>query len=153
MATGQKNEAICFILKFISMHNVDILHVEDDSFSVEFMQRALKRLTVPLDYYSLPDGEQALSFFRTRERLPRLVVLDLKLPKVSGLQLLEALRSSERTRLVPVVMFSSSQEQTDVRESYRLGANSYLIKPLEYQEFFAVVETMVNYWLKSNYPV
>jgi two-component system response regulator len=134
------------------MHHVDILHIEDDPHCVELMQRALGKLGRPLDFQAVADGELALKLLSTRERPPRLIVLDLKIPKVSGLQVLAQLRASEKTRTVPVIVFTSSQEPRDVTLSYQAGANSYVIKPLEYKDFFDAVQRIVHYWLGVNYP-
>ncbi len=134
------------------MHNVDILHIEDDPHCVELMQRALGKLGRPLDFQAVADGELALKLLSARERPPRLIVLDLKIPKVSGLQLLAQLRAAEKTRTVPVIVFTSSQEPRDVTLSYQAGANSYVIKPIEYKDFFDAVQRIVHYWLGVNYP-
>ncbi|HEX8428796.1 response regulator [Hymenobacter sp.] len=133
------------------MDNIDILHVEDDPHCVELVQRALRKLTQPLDYVSIPTGEAALTFLASLTRPPRLLLLDLRLPKTSGLQVLEALRGSEKNRGLPVVVFTTSQEPRDVEKSYQLGANSYIIKPLEYRDFLAAVQELVNYWLTLNH--
>lgn len=134
------------------MHNVDILHIEDDPSCVELMKRALGKLSRPLDFHFVPDGEQALQFLADRERPPRLIVLDLKIPKINGLQVLAQLRQVDKTRTVPVIVFTSSKEPRDVTLSYQAGANSYVIKPLEYKDFFAAVERIIHYWLGVNYP-
>ena len=134
------------------MHYVDILHVEDDPHCVELMQRAIGKMGRPLDVHAVTDGELALKFLSARERPPRLIVLDLKIPKVSGLQLLAQLRAHEKTRTVPVIVFTSSQEPRDVTLSYQAGANSYVIKPLEYKEFFESVQRIIHYWFGVNYP-
>ena len=133
------------------MQNIDILHVEDDPHCVELTRRALGKLTQVLDYTAVPDGEAALAFLAGQPRLPRLLLLDLKLPKVSGLQVLEALRNSEKNRVMSVVVFTTSQEPQDVLQSYLLGANSYVVKPLEYKTFLAAVHQLVNYWFTLNH--
>jgi len=134
------------------MHHVDILHIEDDPHCVELMERALGKMGRPLDFEAVADGELALKFLAARERPPRLIVLDLKLPKVNGLQVLAHLRGEEKTRTVPVIVFTSSKEPRDVTLSYQAGANSYVIKPLEYKDFFEAVQRIINYWLSVNYP-
>ncbi len=134
------------------MHNVDILHIEDDPYCVELMQRAIGKMSRPLDFYFVPDGEQAMQFLTDRERPPRLIVLDLKLPKISGLQVLTQLRQMPKTRTVPLIVFTSSNEPRDVTLSYQAGANSYVIKPLEYKDFYAAVERIIHYWFGVNYP-
>ena len=116
------------------------------------MERALGKMGRPLDLQAVADGELALKFLAARERPPRLIVLDLKLPKVNGLQVLAHLRGQEKTRTVPVIVFTSSKEPRDVTLSYQAGANSYVIKPLEYKDFFEAVQRIINYWLSVNYP-
>jgi CheY-like chemotaxis protein len=133
------------------MNNVDILHVEDDPHCVELVQRALRKLAQPLDYVSVSDGEAALAFLASRTRPPRLLLLDLRLPRASGLQILEALRGSDKGRALPVVIFTTSQEPQDVTKSYLLGANSYVIKPLEYKDFLTAVQHLVSYWFTVNH--
>ena len=133
------------------MQNVDILHVDDDPHCVELMRRALSKLPHSLDYQAVADGEAALAFLAGQPRLPRLLLLDLNLPKVSGLQVLETLRNGEHNRAMPVVMFTSSLEPQDVQLSYRLGANSYVVKPLEYKDFLATVHQLIGYWFTLNH--
>ncbi|HLK98158.1 MAG TPA: response regulator [Hymenobacter sp.] len=131
--------------------HLDILHVEDDPHCVELVQRALRKLPGAPAYAAFPDNDQALKFLTTQARLPRLLLLDLRLTRGSGLQLLEILRAHERTRGLPVVVFTSSQERRDVTEAYQLGANSYIIKPVEYKEFVSAIAQVVTYWFDANY--
>lgn len=139
---------------------VDILIVEDDPRDAELIRRALQRakLTNPLHLAS--DGVEALEFLfsegRYRERAgspnPKVVFLDLKLPKVDGLEVLRALRADERTRSIPVVVLTSSREAPDVEEAYRLGVNSYIVKPLDFDKFVDAVGELGFYWLLLNQP-
>jgi two-component system response regulator len=133
------------------MSPLDLLHVEDDPHCVELTQRALRRLPHAPAYYALPDGEQALALLAARPVLPRLLLLDLRLTTGTGLELLATLRADSRTQHLPIVMFTSSQEQRDVAEAYRLGANSYVIKPLAYKPFMEAVAQVVDYWFGVNY--
>jgi CheY-like chemotaxis protein len=133
------------------MHNVDILHVEDDPYCVELVQRALRKLAWAPDYLAVRNGEEALAFLANQSRPPRLLLLDLKLPKASGLQVLEALQKNQKGRALPVVVFTSSQEPQDVAQSYQLGANSYIIKPVTYKEFCEAVHHLVSYWITLNH--
>ena len=128
----------------------DILHVEDDPLTVELMRRALGRLPAPPRYEVVSDGEQALTRLGARPHPPGLLLLDLQLPRLGGLPLLAALRRSPATRGLPVVVFTTSQEPQDVAQAYALGANSYVLKPLEYEEFCATVQQLVDYWLHTN---
>jgi two-component system response regulator len=133
------------------MSHLDLLHVEDDPHCVELTQRALHRMPHAPTYYALPDGAQALALLAERPVLPRLLLLDLRLSTGTGLDLLATLRADSRTQQLPIVMFTSSQEQRDVAEAYRLGANSYVIKPLAYKPFLAAVAQVVDYWFGVNY--
>lgn len=133
------------------MYNIDILHIEDDPHCVELMRRALGRLAQPLEYVSVPNGEAALAFLADHPQAPRLLLLDLNLPRVGGLQVLEAMRGRDKNHAVPVIIFTSSQEPQDVARSYQLGANSYIVKPLEYKDFLHTVQQLVSYWFTLNY--
>ncbi len=100
------------------------------------------------------DGVEALNLLCSDaaepHHLPKVIFLDLKLPKMSGLEVLSQLKGEQRTRLIPVVMLTSSQEESDILESYERGANSYMVKPLDYDEFFQAVEDLGLYWLLRN---
>ena len=104
------------------------------------------------------DGHEALDWLFARGthagrgpgRRPKIVLMDLKLPKVNGLEVLRAIREDERLRTLPVVVLTSSAEERDIAEGYRLGANSYIVKPVEYENFSAVVAAAGHYWLKVN---
>jgi two-component system, response regulator len=134
------------------MNNVDILHIEDDPGCIELVQRALKRNLFSVDLLQVSDGHEALQFISTHINPPKLILLDLKLPKISGLRVLAELKSNEKTRMLPVVIFTSSKETNDIAESYLKGANSYIIKPLEYKEFLTVMDDIMKYWFKLNQP-
>jgi two-component system response regulator len=135
------------------MSPLDLLHVEDDPHCVELMQRALRRRLHAPAYQALPDAQQALELLAARPVLPRLLLLDLRLRVGTGLELLATLRAESRTQHLPVVLFTSSQQERDVAEAYRLGANSYVIKPLEYKSFVETVTQVVDYWFGVNYPL
>jgi two-component system response regulator len=133
----------------------DILLVEDNPADAELAQRALKRRKIENSVHVARDGQEALDYLLGSEaelagRLPRVVFLDLKLPKISGLEVLQRLKSSERTRALPVVILSSSREESDVREAYRLGANSYVVKPVDFDSFVEAVGSLGTYWLALN---
>lgn len=138
-----------------------ILLVEDDPNDVELMQLALETagLLPVLDVVS--DGEQALQYLGIQGEMtprqqslgfPKLILLDLKLPKFNGLQVLQAIRQNTQTRQLVVVMMTSSQEKTDVDSCYSLGINSYIVKPLDYQQFLDVALSISHYWLRLNQP-
>ncbi|HEY3364315.1 MAG TPA: response regulator [Symbiobacteriaceae bacterium] len=135
-----------------------IMLVEDDSDHVALILRALKRHGVTDEVVVMLDGEEALDYLYSRglfsarplPELPTLVLLDLKLPKVNGLEVLQHIRADERTRFLPVVVLTSSDEQRDVQESYRLGTNSYVRKPVDFIQFMEAMHQLVQYWLNLN---
>ncbi|MBX3208695.1 MAG: response regulator [Labilithrix sp.] len=135
----------------------EIVLVEDSDEDAELALRALKRQNLANGVHRLVDGAAALDFFfgdsTAPSRVPpRVVLLDLKLPKVSGLDVLRRLKSDERTRSVPVVVLTSSKEDRDLTEAYRLGANSYIVKPVEFANFAKAIETLGVYWMLVNEP-
>jgi CheY-like chemotaxis protein len=137
--------------------NVDILLVEDDPADAELTIRALRKGNLANHITWVKDGAQALEFiFRTGayaerpDQNPKLILLDLKLPKVDGSEVLKRIRADERTRLIPVVMMSSSAEGRDIAESYKLGVNSYVVKPVEFDQFSETVAKAGFYWLLVN---
>ncbi len=142
------------------MSNKLILLVEDNPDDEELTMRALRKANVANDIVIARDGSAALDFLfgqgehagRDPARTPAVVLLDIKLPKVSGLEVLERLRADERTRLVPVVMLTSSSEDEDKLRSYRLGANSYVRKPVEFGAFVEAVAQLGLYWVLFNEP-
>jgi len=134
---------------------VEILLVEDNPSDVELTLRTLKKHGLANSVVVLRDGAEALEFLlgKSPGGRPRLVLLDLKLPKVDGLQLLQQIRADERTRTLPVVIMTSSNEERDVVESYRLGVNSYVVKPVEFELFSKTVAELGLYWVLVNrYP-
>lgn len=137
-----------------------ILLVEDNPRDAELTQRALKKSNVLNPIVHVGDGAEALAFLfregayaeRVPAEAPQLILLDLKLPKVDGLEVLRALRADERTRLVPVVMLTSSDEEQDVLRSYGLGANSFVRKPVDFARFVEAARILGLYWLVVNRP-
>ena len=140
------------------MNEKSILLVEDNPDDVELTLMALKESKILNKVDVTRDGVEALDYLfctgsyagRKPASLPELVLLDLKLPKVSGLEVLERLRSDPRTKLIPVVILTSSSEEEDVLKSYRLGANSYVRKPVEFAHFTEAVKNLSLYWLLIN---
>lgn len=135
-----------------------IMLVEDDSDHVALILRSLRRQGMLDDVLVMLDGEEALDFLfaegpfvnRDASQMPAVVLLDLKLPKVSGLQVLERLRRDERTRRLPVVVLTSSGGDENIRESYRLGANSFVQKPTDFREFLETIRQLISYWMNLN---
>ena len=133
----------------------EILLVEDNPSYVELTLRALREIakeSVRVDIAG--DGERALAMLLApnAKRRPRLVILDIKLPKLSGLEVLRRLRADEDTRFLPVVMLTSSRVPNDVAESYRLGANSFVVRPMNFPTYLRVLGDIINYWLSINEP-
>ena len=136
---------------------VEILLVEDNALDAELTMRALKEGGLANRLLWVKDGQQALDFlFREgdyanrADTIPRLVLLDLKMPKVDGIEVLKTVKSDERTRRIPVVIMTSSQEERDVAQSYDLGVNSYVVKPVEFGAFAEAVAKIGLYWMMVN---
>lgn len=131
-----------------------ILLVEDNPDDVELTQRAFAKNHIANEIVVLTDGAQALDFLFDSERngraLPQVILLDLKLPKVSGLEVLERIRHEEKTRFIPTVILTSSKQEEDLLEGYRLGVNSYVRKPVDFNEFVEAVRQVGLYWLVLN---
>jgi two-component system, response regulator len=135
-----------------------ILLVEDNPDDVALTLRALKKNNIVNDVVVARDGEEALEYLTATGRyaghtaadLPQLVLLDLKLPKVGGLEVLRAMRANPQTRLLPVVVLTSSSEEPDILASYDLGANSYIRKPVDFDQFLQAIQQLGLYWLVLN---
>lgn len=141
-----------------NMNEVDVLLVEDSSNDAELIFRALSNLRLVNKIFLVKDGEEALEFiFRTGRYAERdtssslkVILLDLNLPKVNGLEVLAKIKSDEHTRTIPVVVVTSSQEDNDLKESYKLGVNSYIVKPIESVNFVKALSEAGLYWLVLN---
>lgn len=137
---------------------VEILLVEDSPEDAELTLRALKKHNLANKILHAKDGVEALDFLFARGphaeqstlRMLRVVLLDLKLPRVDGIEVLRQMRSDPRTKLVPVVVLTSSREDPDIARCYALGVNSYIVKPVEFEEFIKVVSSLGLYWLLLN---
>jgi len=137
---------------------VDILLVEDSDEDAELTIRALKQRKLANDLFRVKDGAEALDFIfasgayaeRGDQPKPRVVLLDLKLPKVDGMEVLRRMKEDPITRTIPVVMLTSSKEDRDLEAAYRLGVNSYIVKPVEFDKFVAAVEQLGLYWALLN---
>ncbi|MBI2509342.1 MAG: response regulator [Betaproteobacteria bacterium] len=140
-----------------AFEQVEILLVEDNPQDAELTMRALKKGGLANKLLWVKDGQQALDYlFRQGiyvsrdDAVPRLVLLDLKMPRVDGIEVLKAIKADDRTRRIPVVIMTSSQEGKDVAQSYELGVNSYVVKPVEFNAFADVARQAGYYWLAIN---
>jgi len=129
---------------------IDILLVEDNPNDAELTQRALKKANLGAHLQIVRDGAEALDYLLSERPKPKVVFLDLKLPKIDGVEVLRRVRADERLRSVPVVVLTSSQEERDVIECYKLGVNSYVVKPVEFDRFYKAVGDLATYWLVVN---
>lgn len=151
---------IVYFLSPAVMHNheIEILIVEDNRYDAELTIRALKKQNLANKLIHLSDGAEALDFLFAREKyaarnpemVPRVVFLDLKMPKVDGIEVLKAIKSDPRTRAIPVVILTSSAEDPDIKTCYDLGANSYIVKPVEFENFVKIVSDLGLYWIVIN---
>ena len=133
------------------MNGSSIALVEDNADDEALTMRALKKHGIANDIAVLRDGVEALEYLLSPDRtLPQLVLLDLNLPRVNGLEVLQRLRSEPRTALLPIVILTSSNEERDLVEGYRLGANSYVRKPVDFVQFSEAVHQLGLYWLVLN---
>jgi CheY-like chemotaxis protein len=138
----------------------DILLVEDNTNDAELTMRSLKKSNIVENIIHLKDGDVALDFLFGRGQYegrditikPKVILLDLKMPKVSGIEVLEQIKSNELTKKIPVVMLTSSKEHPDVEKSYELGANSYIVKPVDFETFRQTVKNLGIYWIMLNEP-
>jgi two-component system response regulator len=141
-----------------NLEKMEILLVEDSARDAEMTLRALRKNNFGNRVHWVKDGEEALEFLfctgayadRNPDMLPKLILLDLKMPKVDGIEVLRQIKGNDRTRALPVVMMTSSNEERDVVESYRLGVNSYVVKPIDFSAFVEVVARIGLYWVLAN---
>jgi CheY-like chemotaxis protein len=142
------------------LEKVDILLVEDNPSDVELTLRAMKKHNLADNVHVAKDGAEALEYIfatgsyagRDINNKPKVVLLDLKLPKVDGLEVLRRIKSDEQTKTTPVVVLTSSTEENDILESYKLGVNSYVIKPVNFDKFIDTVSELSLYWTSLNQP-
>ena len=134
-------------------NEVEILLVEDNPDDIELTLRALTRHNLANRVHVARDGAEALDFLLgdpSNATVPKVILLDLKLPKVDGLEVLRRIKESDRTKTIPVVVLTSSREEPDIVKSYRLGANSYIVKPVDFEAFVRAVADLGLYWLLLN---
>lgn len=142
----------------MSETEVEILLIEDNPDDAELAIRALKKSHLANNVTHLMDGAEALDFLfcqgeyanRDINNLPKVILLDLKMPKVNGLEVLKRIKADTRTRSIPVVILTSSAEDPDIKRSYELGANSYIVKPVEFNNFAKIISDLGMYWLVIN---
>lgn len=141
-------------------HMIEILLVEDNPSDAVMFFHAMKENNFTNRIEWLHDGEEALDFLfatgafagRDTNHAPKVILLDLKLPKVDGLEVLERIKGDPRTRAIPVVVMTSSQEESDIVKSYNLGVNSYIVKPLDFHQFVETARALGMYWTLLNQP-
>jgi two-component system, response regulator len=142
----------------MEQNSVDILLVEDNLNDAELALRALKKCGVANNIFVVNDGEDALDFLYCRKKYeslnskhaPKIILLDLKLPKVDGLEVLRTLKADEGKKMIPVIVLTSSDQEKDMIESYKLGVNSYIQKPVDFDQFVTAVNQIGMYWLLLN---
>lgn len=132
---------------------VEILLVEDNPDDAELTIRALRKSNLANNLLHLQDGEEALNylFSENTTNIPKLILLDLKMPKVDGIEVLKILKNDDKKKIIPVVVLTSSKEEQDVIKSYQLGVNSYIVKPVEFDKFMNAVAEVGLYWLLLNH--
>ncbi|EKD42702.1 MAG: response regulator receiver protein [uncultured bacterium] len=138
---------------------VEILLVEDNPNDVELALHAFRKQNLTNQIFTVRDGEEALDFIfctgafkqRSSQKAPKVILLDLKLPKISGLEVLKRIKSHQDTKTIPIVILTTSQEDRDVIESYKLGVNSYIIKPVDFTQFSESMRQIGLYWLLLNH--
>jgi two-component system response regulator len=139
---------------------IEILLVEDNSSDAEMTIRALKKKNISNNIVHLKDGAEALDFIfgmgqyegRDTDKQPKIILLDLKMPKVNGLEVLQTLKSDDRTKKIPIVVLTSSKEDPDIKKCYELGVNSYIVKPVGFDNFTTAISELGVYWLLLNQP-
>jgi two-component system response regulator len=142
------------------LNQVEVLLVEDNIHDAEMTIRALRKVNLANNLVHVKDGEEALDFIfakgkfadRQQTDLPKVILLDIKMPKVDGIEVLRQLKSRESSKTIPVVIMTSSKEEQDVINSYQLGVNSYVVKPVDFEGFARAVSQLGMYWLLTNQP-
>ncbi|MFY7838949.1 MAG: response regulator [Lacibacter sp.] len=140
--------------------SVEILLVEDNIDDAELTIREMKKHNLANELFHVKDGAEAMDYIfgkgvyegRVVEQRPKLILLDIQMPKLNGIEVLEAIKTDERTKTIPVVMLTSSKEDPDIKRCYELGANSYIVKPVNFEAFTAAIKTLHYYWLLLNEP-
>ena len=139
---------------------VEVLLVEDNIHDAEMTIRSLKKVNLANNLVHVKDGEEALDFIFAKGKFsdrnvidaPKVILLDIKMPKVDGIEVLRRIKANEATRAIPVVIMTSSKEELDIVHSYELGVNSYVVKPVDFEGFAKAVSSLGMYWLLTNQP-
>lgn len=136
------------------MGNVaEILLVEDNPNDAELAIRALKKNNLANNLVHLEDGQEALDYlYDEKNEMPKLILMDVKMPRVDGIEVLRKLKSDEKRRVIPVVMLTSSKEDKDIIEAYNLGVNAYIVKPVDFDQFVKAVTQLGFFWMILNQP-
>jgi two-component system response regulator len=136
---------------------LEILLIEDNPYEAELTIKSLKKNNLANNLVHIDDGAEAMDFIfskgkyeNSKNNSPKLILLDLKLPKVSGIEILRAIKSNDSTKLIPVVVLTSSKEEKDIVESYKLGVNSYIVKPVNFDAFAIAIAELGLYWMILN---
>jgi two-component system, response regulator len=141
-------------------HEVEVILVEDNADDAELTIRELKKQNLANKFIHLQDGAEALDFIfgtghyegKGMTNTPKVILLDLKMPKVNGIEVLQKLKSNPHTKIIPIVILTSSAEDPDIAKCYQLGASSYIVKPMEFNEFTKVIANLGLYWMVLNKP-
>ncbi|WP_121357460.1 response regulator [Flavisolibacter nicotianae] len=141
-------------------NEVEILLVEDNLSDAELITRALRKVNLANHLVHVKDGEEALDFIfatgpftgREKENIPKVILLDIKMPKVDGIEVLRQIKANSETKRIPVVIMTSSKEEQDIIRSYELGVNSFVVKPVEFNDFAKAVSELGLYWVLINQP-
>jgi len=139
---------------------VEILLVEDNKNDAELIIRTLRKINLANNLVHVKDGAEALDFLFAREQfagrekkiIPRIIMLDIKMPRVDGMEVLRQIRAHEDTKYIPVVIMTSSKEEQDIIKGYQLGVNSFVVKPIDFKEFAKAVSELGMYWVLTNQP-
>ena len=139
----------------MKIHNaVEVLLIEDNPDDAGLTIHALKKINLANNLLHLNDGEEALTYLFSNDltSIPKVILLDLKMPKVDGIEVLRRLKSDDARKIIPVVILTSSKEDTDIVEAYKLGVNAYIVKPVDYDKFVKAISEIGMFWLVMNQP-
>ncbi len=133
------------------MKKLRVLHIEDDAIEVMKLQRTIKSLALEHEVIVANNGEEALELLAQKNQLPDIILLDLNMPKLNGIEFLKILKSDEVLQFIPSIILSTSVNQTDLLECYKTGIAGYIVKPLKYEDYMAKIESVLSYWSKNEF--